>query len=367
MCFTNSHQLMVYIVFLVNESYQINSDLYKLYQNITKNYHKQFFPSANDSSEFRLSIMVTPLVINSVKETEETISVTMVTSLVWTDPHLSWKPSQFGNILNFTITSEDIWLPYVYLQNGMKDLQPLGYDSMFYTVLMYSGTVIWTPGGIMKAKCPMNILIFPFDSQTCRFIFIMWGAAEIRMKFIPLFLHAELNYMINNSDWVITSTRQYLGSKKYLSEFIFELTIEREPWYYFIMIILPTLLFCIMNPFVFLLPVESGERVSLGMTILLSYAIFLTLVSSSLPVSSKPVCLLMFVMILIMMISGFIVVGTILSINIYHKDYVNIICFESKSTGKKASHNLDTVFMILSYVLFLASLLAYSLVVVSYH
>jgi hypothetical protein len=65
--------------------------------------------------------------------------------------------------------------------------------------------------------------------------------------------------------------------------------------YYGVMIIAPTVLFALMNPLVFLLPVESGERVGLAMTILLSYAIFLTLVSSSIPASSNPMCALLIV------------------------------------------------------------------------
>jgi hypothetical protein len=45
--------------------------------------------------------------------------------------------------------------------------------------------------------------------------------------------------------------------------------------YYGVMVIAPTVLFALLNPLVFLLPVESGERVGLAMTILLSYALFL--------------------------------------------------------------------------------------------
>jgi hypothetical protein len=59
----------------------------------------------------------------------------------------------------------------------------------------------------------------------------------------------------------------------------FKLKIKRRALYYGVMIIAPTVLFALMNPLVFLLPIESGERVSLAMTILLSYAIFLTLMS----------------------------------------------------------------------------------------
>lgn len=270
------HTVMLIIVLAVAVSCQMHSDLRKLYSNLTNNYHNGFFPLSNISDEFRLSFLMVPLVINSIKESEETISLTMATSFTWVDPHLRWDPILNGNITNITVSTGNVWLPYIYLENSMDHLQPIGHDSVFYVFVKYTGLVIWTPGGIMTAKCPMNILIFPFDSQTCRFIFIIWGAVGIRMTFVPLSPHGQMNYYMNNSNWVITETKQYSSSSEAVEEFIFELTVRREPWYNIIVIILPTLLFCLMNPLVFLLPVESGERVSLGMTILLSYAIFLT-------------------------------------------------------------------------------------------
>jgi nicotinic acetylcholine receptor alpha-7 len=83
--------------------------------------------------------------------------------------------------------------------------------------------------------------------------------------------------------------------------------MKRHPLYFGVMILLPTLLFSLLNPLVFLLPVESGERVSLSMTILLSYAIFLTLVSNSIPKTSNPMCTLLIVMIVIISLSKSII------------------------------------------------------------
>lgn len=38
---------------------------------------------------------------------------------------------------------------------------------------------------------------------------------------------------------------------------------------------------------VFLLPVESGEKTSLGLTVLLSYSLFMLLVAESMPATSE--------------------------------------------------------------------------------
>jgi hypothetical protein len=65
-------------------------------------------------------------------------------------------------------------------------------------------------------------------------------------------------------------------------------------------------LFVLLNPLVLLLLIESGGRVSLARTILLAYVIFLTIVSSSIPAFSNPICALLIVMIIIIVVSGII-------------------------------------------------------------
>jgi thiol:disulfide interchange protein len=106
----------------------------------------------------------------------------------------------------------------------------------------------------------------------------------------------------------------------YTNSFVFKLTIKRRALYYGVMVIAPTVLFALLNPLVFLLPIESGERVSLAMTILLSYAIFLTLVSSSIPASSNPMCALLIVMIIIIVVSGIIVLGVIITVKYFNEE-----------------------------------------------
>jgi hypothetical protein len=54
------------------------------------------------------------------------------------------------------------------------------------------------------------------------------------------------------------------------SQSVFKVTLQvkRQPLYYTVMVVIPTLLFAVLNPLVFLLPVESGERVGFSVTIL---------------------------------------------------------------------------------------------------
>ncbi|CAC5385189.1 CHRNA6 [Mytilus coruscus] len=383
---------MYLIVVAIEVECQTVHDIVNLYKNITNSYQKEVIPAWNQSLPFEINFGVAPLVMNSFYETEETISLTAAIYFVWNDRRLTWDPKIYGNKEHITITTNDIWIPYVYLENTVDELQPLGYDSQFYAVLSYDGNVTWTPGGILKAKCPANMLKFPFDSQTCEFVFAMWGVQVSDTMYVPMDNAGIMTYFTENSNWDITNNRQYIRYKDVITEMIFELSIKRQPVYYIVVIIVPTIMFALMNPLVFLLPVDSGERVSLGMTVLLSYAIFLTIVASSLPASSDPMCLLLFVMILIMVLSGLIVIAVIITVYYHHKDNVETInscllrfvtcccCVFSSSdvsdtdgeyqekkqqlTVKHIVKTLDVFFMIISYILLIVLLIAYLIYVI---
>jgi len=192
---------------------------------------------------------------------------------------------------------------------------------------------------------------------------------------------AELVYFSPHSDWKLL---EYSTESEVMADdtwFSLNIRIKRRALYYVIIVIAPTVLFSLLNLLVFLLPVESGERVSLAMTILLSYAIFLTLVSSSIPTSSNPMCALLIVMIIIIVISGIIVFGVIITVKYFNEEdvdkmrptlkgvvmwlfhkYNNVgepLEVRDKVTGKDVANVLDTIFFYGAYTLMILTTFAY--------
>lgn len=375
---------------VVHATCKILPDIAKLYKNITTGYQKEVLPTWNQTQTLDIYFTLAPLVLNSFYATEETISLTTAIYFMWDDLRLSWEPLLYGNKESITITTNDIWLPYIHMENSVDELKAIGHDAQFYARITHSGRVKWTPGGILRAKCPSDIRRFPFDTQTCQFIFAMWGVEVNDVRYIPVGDEAIMTYFTKNSDWTVTANRQFVRYKNITVEFIFEISIKRQPLYNIVVVILPTFVFALMNPLVFLLPVDSGERISLGMTILLSYEIFLTLVSNSVPASSNPICLLLLILVIVMMISGGIVICVICSINNYYIEDVNdinvcveylTVCFRQKKCIQlsdedkpEATDNvlvqdlvktIDIMFLVISYVLFGVALSVYFIYICS--
>lgn len=72
-----------------------------------------------------------------------------------------------------------------------------------------------------------------------------------------------------------------------MAEVTISLRLQRRTYYYVMNLILPCTLIACTIFLEFILPAESGERVGLGITILLSMAVFQELTSEKLPSSSE--------------------------------------------------------------------------------
>lgn len=72
----------------------------------------------------------------------------------------------------------------------------------------------------------------------------------------------------------------------------FAILIRRKTLYYFFNLIVPCVLIASMALLGFTLPPDSGEKLSLGVTILLSLTVFLNMVAETMPATSDAVPLL---------------------------------------------------------------------------
>ena len=77
----------------------------------------------------------------------------------------------------------------------------------------------------------------------------------------------------------------------------------------------------VLNLLVFLLPAQSGERMGYSITLLLAIAVFLTIAADNLPKTSFPTISILCMKLLIdMLISGLVILFTIVGLRFYHTD-----------------------------------------------
>jgi hypothetical protein len=149
--------------------------------------------------------------------------------------------------------------------------------------------------GKFRVLCHLDLSFFPLDYQACYFHFSSWTLDNSHLRLANGSDHINV---INpdNTQWSITKTtvrvtNETIGDQTYDSLF-YNVYIRRLPMYFFSTIVLPCIVLTLVALIMFCLPPDGGEKVSLGVTILLSFVVFQLLISDTLPRSSEEVPLL---------------------------------------------------------------------------
>ena len=103
-----------------------------------------------------------------------------------------------------------------------------------------------------------------------------------------------------NGEWILTDTNTEFhhladtvgGVTHYFPQLDFNLFIRRRPAFYILNRILPVILSSFLVIVVFILPCESGEKVSYALTELLALAFLLTLITDYMPSTSLTISIL---------------------------------------------------------------------------
>ncbi|XP_077296009.1 nicotinic acetylcholine receptor alpha6 [Arctopsyche grandis] len=203
-----------------------------------------------------------------------------------------------------------------------------GFDGTYHTnvVVKHNGSCLYVPPGIFKSTCKIDITWFPFDDQHCDMKFGSWTYDGNQLDLV---LNSEdggdLSDFITNGEWYLIgmpgkkNTITYACCPEPYVDVTFTIQIRRRTLYYFFNLIVPCVLISSMALLGFTLPPDSGEKLTLGVTILLSLTVFLNLVAETLPQVSDAIPLLGTYFNCIMFMVASSVVLTVVVLNYHHR------------------------------------------------
>lgn len=160
------------------------------------------------------------------------------------------------------------------------------------------GKIFWSPSGVYRVSCESDITYYPLDRQTCFIKISTWGYTKSE---ITLFMDentpVDTTFYSENGEWDFLSSAGHTPSSRvrggtWYSTLSFSITLRRKPVYHALNTLFPVILMTFLIPMVYKLPTESGEKMSYSLTVLLAYAVYLSLISDNIPSTSKSVCLL---------------------------------------------------------------------------
>ena len=305
---------------------------------VTNGYDKRIRP-ANISETVFVDVNLDFEGILDLKEVDQKLKSTGFFYIGWVDPGLTWSSSLHGGIRKINIPQGDIWKPDIVMGNGLENFNEMGSNFNFVQVFS-EGFVAWTPSQVFESRCSIDITYFPFDRQSCDLAFLIWSFSSTEVE---IYSSKGIDYPSNfreHSSWKLLSANTTVDNKySYESKIYFTLELQRKPLYYVTNILLPVILLCGLVIGVFLIPVESGEKISYSVTILLAMSVFLSIVSTILPRNSDDVCLLAVYLLINLILGVLAVVFTIFQFRLLHRtDNVPrmyaMICVSKKSCRK---------------------------------
>jgi hypothetical protein len=127
----------------------------------------------------------------------------------------------------------------------------------------------------------------------------------------------------SNGIWALLSTKVYSKSHNIKSILVFEMVLQRRAMFFIVNILLPISTLSVLQLFVFIVPIDSGERISFSLTVLLSISVYMTLISDNLPPGAESVASMCYLLVFIMIESACICLFNICSVALYHRRIEN--------------------------------------------
>ena len=282
-------------------------------------------PSADFNNEITIYLDFYLLTINSVDVVAQKMITTAYLEFLWFDEMLTWTPEDYNGIELFLRPQGYIWRPDITLRNGFTAFQELGSD-FFLAEIHYNGLICWFPTAVFETKCFIDIKYFPFDRQVCDIELSSWMYYYLDMSIIKgQYGGIVLNRYSTNDEWYLESVKSSNLPWESYGPFDPDLvkitiTVKRIPNYYIVNIVLPVLFLSMLISCTFVIPADSGEKMGYSMTVLLSFAVFLTIVGSSFPVSSST-SLISAYLVFLLAAGTIIVLITGIQLRLHHRDH----------------------------------------------
>ncbi|XP_069125692.1 neuronal acetylcholine receptor subunit alpha-7-like [Argopecten irradians] len=310
----------------------------QLYSDLLVNYNRDIRPLHNQSNALKTYVTYSVTALNDF----DAVNGRMVTigSLItaWTDEMMTWNPQDYDDIRKIRMRKSLVWSPTFAVVNGADAIFIDGMKNDDLTI-SYSnqGAATLMLSGVMATTCDPDINYYPYDVHKCALQFTtLEPLSEVNLYLTTVFLLPGAD---NNLLWKLDNIKMHSYNVQNMNTFIeITLTIRRRPTYIMYTIILPVCLLNILNLLAFVLPADSGERISFATTILLTLSVYMTMMSDSIPNTSDPVPILTISLMIKLLTSSLIVLTVIFNANIYRMKettpipmwLLRLLCFYKK-------------------------------------
>ncbi|KAF3838291.1 hypothetical protein F7725_010059 [Dissostichus mawsoni] len=225
--------------------------------------------------------------LRPVEDTDRALNVTLqitlsqIKDMTWHDTYLQWDKEDYDGL-------EVIHIPSSLVADDDSS-GPMDTN----VKLRYNGEITWDAPAITKSSCVVDVSYFPFDSQECNLTFGSWTYNGNQVDIIMGMDSGDLSDFVENVEWechgmpATKNVIMYGCCSDPYPDITYTVLLQRRSSFYIFNLLLPCFLISFLAPLGFYLPADSGEKVSLGVTVLLALTVFQLMVAESMPPSES--------------------------------------------------------------------------------
>ncbi|XP_068160564.1 acetylcholine receptor subunit delta-like isoform X2 [Antennarius striatus] len=301
-----------------------------------RGYNKELRPVERQQDAVDVYLALTLSNLISLKEVDETLLTNVWIEHAWIDYRLSWNTSEFDGVNMLRLPSNMVWLPEIVLENNNDAQFQVAYYSN--VLVTHTGDCYWLPPAIFSSSCSISVQYFPFDWQNCtlKFTSLTYNAKEIRMllwektdensTYTVEWIIIDPAGFTENGEWEIIHRPAKRNTYRHIpmesnkhQDITFYLIIKRKPLFYIVNVIIPCVLISFLASLVYYLPADSGEKMTLSISVLLAQSVFLLLISQRLPETSMSIPLIVKYLMFIMVLVTVVVLNCVVVLNLHFR------------------------------------------------
>ncbi|XP_075239731.1 neuronal acetylcholine receptor subunit alpha-2-like isoform X2 [Convolutriloba macropyga] len=238
---------------------------------------------------------------------------------------ISWDPAKHYNIVRVDLDDKVMWIPDIIF---FTQLTGDHFNAEFPAppAILFDGMMMVLKPFKAEIVCIMDVWYFPFDQQKCSFDVGSWAHLASEIDIVPKEPSpTDLSFFQPSATFKVTNFSAFYNryadptletDDNEFSCLVFTLEFSRQPTYFVMNVIMPSVLInclCVLN---FGVPHETGEKVGYGITVFLAQSVNLMVVSEMMPQGGTSV-LGIFLVCSILLI-GLSLTMQIISLSCYH-------------------------------------------------
>jgi hypothetical protein len=219
----------------------------------------------------------------------------------WYDDLLYWNPARFGRLSQISLPKDSCWIPDTTIYNSliMDEAESKRLINVKITTIPKKKTALveLLYPTLYKISCLLDLTFFPFDIQACKMTMGSWTHDNRAINYFPYNGSNKpaisTKHCLSNEEWNIVGTKVIRSEVKFdccknnYTLLDFYIHIQRKPLFYLVNLIAPTgIITLIAIVGFFSSPTVNDvreEKMTLGITTLLSMSILLFMISDKMP------------------------------------------------------------------------------------